>query len=113
MTLSQFHDSMRCFRDQWTHAYAAAVVGLETEAFQEKIRENIGLQNIGLLVLDSENGSMKRDTWTSSFPDILFALNFPKLVDKPPVVPEPDRLPGAFVHIPDTNLRAAISGGTG
>ena len=36
-------------------------------------------------------------------------MNFPKLVDKPPVVPEPDRLPGALVHIPDTNLRAAIA----
>ena len=85
------------------------MVGLETEAFLEKIRENIGLQNAGLLVLDSENGSMKRDTWTSSFTDILFALDFPKLVDKPPVVPDPDRLPGAFVHIPDPNLRAAIT----
>ena len=84
--------------------YAAAVVGLETEVFLSKIRENLGLQNIGLLVLDSENGSMKRDAWTSSFKDILFALDFPELVDKPPVVPDPDRLPGAFVHIPDTNL---------
>ena len=88
---------------------AAAVVGLETKAFQEKIRENIGLQNIGLLVLDSANGSMKRDAWTSSFKDILFVLDFPELVDKPPVVPDPDRLPGAFVRIPDPNLRAAIT----
>ena len=104
--ISRFHE---VFQGPVDAAYAAAVVGLETEAFQEKIRENIGLQNIGLLVLDSENGSMKRDAWTSSFPDILFALDFPKLVDKPPVVPEPDRLPGAFVHIPDTNLRAAIA----
>ena len=104
--ISRFHE---VFQGTVDAAYAAAVVGLETDAFQEKIRENIGLQNIGLLVLDSENGSMKRDTWTSSFPDILFALDFPKLVDKPPVVPEPDRLPGAFVHIPDTNLRAAIA----
>ena len=104
--ISRFHE---VFQGPVDAAYAAAVVGLETEAFQEKIRENIGLQNIGLLVLDSENGSMKRDTWTSSFPDILFALGFPKLVDKPPVVPEPDRLPGAFVHIPDPNLRAAIA----
>ena len=94
-------------------AYAAAVVGLESEAFLEKIRENVGLQNAGLLVLDSANGSMKRDAWTSSFPDIVFALDFPKLVDKPPVVPEPDRLPGAFVHIPDTNLRAVIARNTG
>ena len=104
--ISRFHE---VFQGPVDVAYAAAVVGLETEVFQEKIRENIGLQNIGLLVLDSENGSMKRDAWTSSFPDILFALGFPKLVDKPPVVPEPDRLPGAFVHIPDTNLRAAIA----
>ena len=104
--ISRFHE---VFQGPVDAAYAAAVVGLETEAFQEKIRENIGLQNIGLLVLDSENGSMKRDTWTSSFRDILFALDFPKLVDKPPAVPEPDRLPGAFVHIPDSNLRAAIA----
>ena len=104
--ISRFHE---VFQGPVDVAYAAAVVGLDTEAFQEKIRGNIGLQNIGLLVLDSENGSMKRDAWTSSFPDILFALDFPKLVDKPPVMPEPDRLPGAFVHIPDTNLRAAIA----
>ena len=76
------------------------VVGLETEAFLEKIRENIGLQNIGLSVLDTPNGSMKRDAWTSSFRDIIFALNFPELVDKPPGVEDPDRLPGALVHIP-------------
>ena len=25
------------------------------------------------------------------------------------MVPDPDRLPGAFVHIPDPNLRAAIA----
>ena len=104
--ISRFHE---VFQGPVDASYAAAVVGLETEAFQEKIRENTGLQNIGLLVLDSENGSMKRDAWTSSFPDILFALDFPKLVDKPPVMPEPDRLPGTVVHIPDPNLRAAIA----
>ena len=104
--IQRFHE---VFQGPVDAVYAAAVVGLETEAFLEKIRENIGLQNIGLLVLDSPNGSMKRDTWTSSFTDILFALNFPTLVDKPPVVPDPDRLPGAVVHIPDPNLRAAIA----
>ena len=104
--ISRFHE---VFQGTVDAAYAAAVVGLETEAFLEKIRENIGLQNIGLLVLDSPNGSMKRDAWTSSFKDILFALDFPELVDKTPVVPEPDRLPGALVHIPDTNLRAAVA----
>ena len=104
--ISRFHE---VFQGTVDAAYAAAVVGLETEAFLEKIRENVGLQNTGLLVLDSENGSMKRDAWTSSFRDILFALDFPELVDKPPVRPEPDRLPGTFVHIPDLNLRAAIA----
>ena len=104
--IQRFHEA---FQGPIDAAYAAAVVGLETEAFLEEIRENVGLQNAGLLVLDSPNGSVKRDTWTSGFPDILFALDFPKLVDKPPVVPDPDRLPGALVHIPDTNLRAAIT----
>ncbi len=104
--ISRFHE---VFQGTVDAAYAAAVVGIETDTFLEKIRENIGLQNIGLLILDSPNGSMKRDAWTSSFRDILFALDFPELVDKPPVVPQPDRLPGAFVYIPDTNLRAAIA----
>ena len=104
--IARFHE---VFQGPIDASYAAAVVGLETEAFLEKIRENVGLQNIGLLVLDSANGSMKRDAWTSSFRDILFALDFPELVDKPPVRPDPDRLPGAFIHIPDTNLRAAIA----
>ena len=104
--ISRFHE---VFQGEIDAAHAAAVVGLETVVFLEKIRENVGLQNIGLLVLDSPNGSMKRDAWTSSFRDILFAINFPELVDKTPVVPDPDRLPGAFVHIPDTNLRTAIA----
>ena len=104
--ISRFHEA---FQGTVDAAHAAAVVGLEIEVFQEKIRENIGLQNAGLLVLDSANGSMKRDAWTSSFKDIIFAIDFPKLVDKTPVVPEPDRLPGAFVHIPDPNLRTAIA----
>ena len=104
--ISRFHE---VFQGTVDASQAAAVVGLETEAFLEKIRENIGLQNIGLSVLDTPNGSMKRDAWTSSFRDIIFALNFPELVDKPPGVEDPDRLPGALVHIPDTNLRAAIA----
>ena len=104
--ISRFHEVFQAPVDV---AHAAAVVGLETEAFLEKIRENVGLQNAGLLVLDSANGSMKRDAWTSNFRDMLFALDFPKLVDKPPVVPPPVQLPGTVVHIPDPNLRAVIA----
>ena len=102
--ISRFHE---VFQGPVDAAYAAAVVGLETEAFQEKIRENVGLQNLGLLVLDSPNGSMKRDAWTEGFDDVIFALDFPESqVDSPS---QPDLLPGGFVHIPDTNLRTAIA----
>ena len=102
--ISRFHE---VFQGPVDASYAAAVVGLETEVFQEKIRENIGLQNIGLLVLDSENGSMKRDAWTEGFDDVIFALDFPESqIDSPS---QPELLPGAVVQIPDTNLRAAIA----
>ena len=43
--ISRFHEM---YQDEVDLAYAAAVVGLEPEAFLENIRENIGLQNIGL-----------------------------------------------------------------
>ena len=98
--ISRFHEA---FQGTVDAAYAAAVVGLKTETFLEKIRENVRLQNAGLLVLDSQNGSVKRDVWTSSFPDILFALNFPTLVVTPP-----EQKPGTAVQIPDPNLRTAI-----
>ena len=104
--ISRFHEA---FQGDVDAAYAAAVVGLETEAFQERIRENVGLQNAGLLVLDSANGSMKRDAWTSSFRDIVFALNFPTALVVPPVVTPPEQKPDAAVRIPDPNLRAAIA----
>ena len=102
--ISRFHE---VFQGTVDAAYAAAVVGLETDAFLEKIRENVGLRNVGLLVLDSEGGSMKRDAWTSSFPAIIYALDFPdEQVDSPS---QPDQPPGSVVRIPDTNLRAAVA----
>ena len=104
--ISRFHEA---FQSEVDAAYAAAVVGLETEAFQEKIRENVGLQNAGLLVLDSADGTMKRDAWTSSFRDIVFALNFPTALVVPPIVTPPEQKPDTVVQIPDTNLRAAIA----
>ena len=104
--ISRFHE---VFQGPVDAAYAAAVVGLETEAFLEKIRENIGLQNIGLLVLDSENGSMKRDAWTSSFGEIVSALDFPDRFKPPTVITPPIAIPGSVVHIPDPILRAAIA----
>ena len=89
--ISRFHET---FQGEVDAAYAAAVVGLETEVLLEEIRENAGLQNAGLLVLDSLNGTMKRDAWTSSFRDIVFALNFPTAIVVPPVVTPPEQKPG-------------------
>ena len=104
--ISRFHEA---FHGPVDAAYAAAVVGLETETFRQNIRENRGLQNVGLLVLDSQNGSVQRDTWTSSFRDVMYALDYPQQVGEPPVVTTPDVIPGTQVHIPDPNLRAAIA----
>ena len=104
--ISRFHEA---FQGPVDAAYAAAVVGLEAETFLERIRENTGLQNVGLLALEGENGSVKRDTWTSSFRDVIYALDYPQQVGEPPVVTQPDVIPGRHVHIPDPNLRAAIA----
>ncbi|MDE0485120.1 MAG: tetratricopeptide repeat protein [Candidatus Poribacteria bacterium] len=56
-------------------AHAAAEVGLETDDFLKKIRENSTLQNAGLLVLGVEKGSVKRDAWESEFSKIVFEVN--------------------------------------
>ena len=104
--ISRFHEA---FQGPVDAAYAAAVVGLETSTFLEKVRENTGLQNVGLLALEGENGSVQRDTWTASFRDVISALDYPGQVGEPPVITQPDVLPGGHVHFPDPNLRAAVA----
>ena len=101
--IQRFHEA---FQRPLDAAHAAAAVGLETEAFLQEIRENVGLQNIGLLVL--ENDSMKRDTWTNQFSEVVFSLDFPAKSAVTPVDPQTERIPGASVYIPDPNLRAVI-----
>ena len=103
--VSRFHEAFHAPVDA---AYAAAVVGLQTETFLARVRENTGLQNVGLLALDNTDGSVKRDTWTSSFRDIISALDYPDRVGEPPVITQPDVLPGRQVHIPDPILRTMI-----
>ena len=104
--VSRFHEA---FQGPIDAAYAAAVVGLQTETFLERVRENTGLQNVGLLALDDENGNVKRDTWTSSFRDVMYALDYPGQVGEPPVITDPDVLPGTVVQIPDPTLRIMIA----
>ena len=57
-------------------AHAAAEVGLETAEFLQKIRGSSTLQNAGLLVLDVENGNVKRDAWESQFGRIISTISF-------------------------------------
>ena len=88
-------------------SHAAASVGLEPQDFLKKISQNVSLKNLGLLVL--ENGTMKRDAWTSKFSEIIFALDFPKKSEGISVASQTERIPGESVHIRDANLRAAIA----
>ena len=104
--VSRFHEA---FQGPVDAAYAAAVVGLATDTFVERIRENTGLQNVGLLALEVANGSVNRDTWTSSFRDVMYALDYPGQVGDTPVITQPEVIPGTHVHIPDPNLRTAIA----
>ena len=104
--ISRFHET---FQGPVDAAYAAAVVGLQTETFLEKIRENLGLQNVGLLVLQGESGSVKRDAWTSGFRDVMYALDYPQQVGEPEVITQPEVIPGTVVQIPDPNLRTAVA----
>ena len=102
--VQRFHE---VFQGPLDAAHAAAAVGLETGAFLQKIQGNAGLQNLGLLVL--ENGTMKRDTWTEQFSEVIVALSSPDSTVDKPVVLQTERIPGASVHIPDVKLRAAIA----
>ena len=91
-------------------AHAAAAVGLETEVFLEKVRENASLQNLGLQVL--EDSTMKRDAWRSNFDRVLSVLDTPDRVLLP-TEERPERIPGTGVYISDPNLRAVIADALG
>ncbi|RKU22739.1 hypothetical protein C6499_19680 [Candidatus Poribacteria bacterium] len=109
--ISRFYE---IFNSTLDAAHAAAALGLRTEGFLQKIQENTNLQSLGLQVLES--GEIKRDTWTSNFKAVVFALNTPTIVEEPdpviPIAPPPRDTPSDpdnVVYIPDPNLRAAIA----
>ena len=103
--VQRFHEA---FQGPVDAAHAAAAIGLETETFLQKIRENASLKNLGLGVLMGVSGSVKRDVWTSNFSEIVTTLNSPDSSVVKPVVPRTERIPGTAVYIPDANLRASI-----
>ena len=63
-------------------SHAAAEVGLETDDFLQKIREDSTLQNAGLLVLGVEKGTVKRDAWESEFGTVISSVNLKPLTSK-------------------------------
>ena len=105
--VQRFHEA---FQRPLDAAHAAAAVGLETEVFLEKVRENASLQNLGLQVL--ENSTMKRDAWRSNFDRVLSVLDTPDRVLLP-TEERPERIPGTGVYISDPNLRAVIADALG
>ena len=104
--VQRFHEA---FQRPLAATHAAAAVGLETADLLQKVRENASLKNLGLGVLTGASGSVKRDTWTSNFDDIVATLSSPDSSVPKPVTPQRERIPGESVHIPDANLRAAIA----
>ncbi len=104
--VQRFHEA---FQRPLAAAHAAAAVGLEMTDLLQKVRENASLKNLGLGVLTGVSGSVKRDTWTSNFDDIVATLSSPDSSIPKPVTPQRERIPGELVHIPDANLRAAIA----
>ena len=84
--------------------HAAAEVGLETDDFLKKIREDSALQSAGLLVLGVENGTVKRDAWESEFRTVVSTLNLGKHTGPKPTLAN---------KIPDLSEREVISPSVG
>ena len=82
-------------------SHAAAAIGMETEAFLQKIRTESSLQHLGLTGLLSGD-NVKRDVWESNFSDLVSCV-YGNECGEPPPPPPPPHL------IPDENLRAAIA----
>ena len=102
------HRFYEAFQGPLDAAHAAAAVGMETEMFLKKIRENPGLRGLGLSALESEGGNVKRDAWTSNFDDVIAALHSPDDTTIQPVEPGTDYRPEDLVVIPDPNLQTVI-----
>ena len=110
----RFHEK---FQEPLSASYAAASIGLETTAFVALIRENTGLQGLGLAGLLINDGNVKRDAWTANFSDIVLCVyNSDCPVPDPVSIPTPTpvverqriiRDPSNLV--PDANLRAVIA----
>lgn len=94
-SVHRFHEA---FFSPLTAHHAAAAVGLETRTFLEYVQEKPRLQNLGLSSLTIPNGTVKRDTWTQHFAEIVFTINDTETI----------LTTGIYSYIQDSHLRAAI-----
>ena len=103
------------FHEPVDAAYAAASVGLGTEAFLKAIREIPSLQNLGLAGLLS-GGNVQRDAWTSNFSEMVACLHrndclvsTPTPRPTPTPTPTSTPTPSPSALIPDANLYTVIA----
>ena len=98
------HRAHEVFEQPLDAAYAAAALGLKTEALVQQIQDKQSLQNLGLTTLLG-GGTINRDAWTAQFADIIRAIHSDdSILDRTPT-PDPT---GDVAYIPDPNLRTAI-----
>jgi Leucine-rich repeat (LRR) protein len=101
------HRAHEVFEQPLDAAYAAAALGLKTEALVQQIQEKQSLQNLGLTTLLGD-GTINRDAWTAQFDDIVDAINSEDSTVDP--TPDDRDIPiGNVAYIPDPNLLAAIA----
>ena len=101
------HRAHEVFEQPLDAAYAAAALGLNTEALVQQIQDKQSLQNLGLTALLG-GGTINRDDWTVQFDDIVGAINSEDSTVDP--IPDDRDIPiGNVAYIPDLNLLAAIA----
>ena len=103
------HRAHEVFEQPLDAAYAAAALGLKTEAFVQQIQDKQSLQSLGLTTLLG-GGTINRDAWTAQFADIISAIHSDdSILDRTPT-PDPT---GDVAYIPDPNLLTAIANALG
>ena len=105
--IEPIHRFYEAFQKPVTTVHASAALGLGTETFIQKISGNINLQSLGLQVF-SNQGTIKRDTWTARFQEIVYILDFPDGSIEQSSDPGRELIPIGYVYFPDPNLRAVI-----
>ena len=103
------HRAHEDFEQPLDAAYAAAALGLKTEALVQQIQDKQSLQSLGLTTLLG-GGTINRDAWTAQFADIIRAIHSDDSILDRTLTPDPT---ADVAYIPDPNLRTAIANALG